>query len=56
MTGGGFGGCVVALTRQDRLPVLKQAALDHFAVVGRAPGLIHACRPSAGLERARYQT
>lgn len=55
MTGGGFGGCVVALTRQDRLPALRQAALDHFAAVGRAPGLIHACRPSAGLARSRYQ-
>ncbi len=55
MTGGGFGGCVVALTRQDRLPALKQAALEHLAAVGRAPGLIHACRPSAGLTRVRYQ-
>lgn len=55
MTGGGFGGCVVALTRQDRLPALEQAALDHFAAIGRAPGLIHACRPSAGLARSRYQ-
>lgn len=55
MTGGGFGGCVVALTRQDRLPALRQASLDHFAAIGRAPGLIHACRPSAGLERSRYQ-
>ena len=52
MTGGGFGGCVVALTRQDRLPALQQAALDHFAAVGRAPGLIYTCRPSAGLERS----
>lgn len=56
MTGGGFGGCVVALTRQDRLPMLKQAALEHFAAVGRPPGLIHACRPSAGLERAPDQS
>ena len=54
MTGGGFGGCVVALTQQDRLPALKQAALIHFAAVGRAPGLIYACRPSAGLERSPY--
>ncbi len=55
MTGGGFGGCVVALTRQDMLPALRQAALDHFAAVGRAAGLIHACRPSAGLARTPYQ-
>ncbi len=49
MTGGGFGGCVVALTRPDRIETLRQAVLDHFTVVGRSPGLIHACQPSAGL-------
>lgn len=50
MTGGGFGGCVVALTHPDRIETLRQAALDHFAAVGRVPGLIHPCRPSAGLK------
>lgn len=50
MTGGGFGGCVVALVRRDRVDALRSAALDHFAAVGRAPGLIHACRPVAGLK------
>lgn len=50
MTGGGFGGCVVALTSPDRIETLRQAALDHFAAVGRMPGLIHSCRPSAGLK------
>ncbi len=49
MTGGGFGGCVVAVVRHDRIDALRRAALDHFTVVGRAPGLIHACQPSAGL-------
>lgn len=49
MTGGGFGGCVVALTRSDRIEALRRAALDHFAAVGRMPGVIHTCRPSAGL-------
>ena len=49
MTGGGFGGCVVALTRHDRIADLEAAAIQHFADVGRAPGLIHACRPSGGL-------
>ncbi len=50
MTGGGFGGCVVVLVRRDRIDELRAAALDHFAAVGRAPGLIHACRPSTGLK------
>lgn len=49
MTGGGFGGCVVALTRQDLVPALRVTSLDHFAAMGREPGLIHACHPSDGL-------
>ncbi len=49
MTGGGFGGCVVALTHIDRIPALRDAAMGHFAAVGRVPGLIHHCRPSGGL-------
>lgn len=49
MTGGGFGGCVVALTHIDRIPALREAAMGHFAAVGRVPGLIHHCRPSGGL-------
>jgi galactokinase len=50
MTGGGFGGCVVALARSDRVPALHAAALAHFANVGLVPGLIHSCRPAAGLQ------
>ncbi|MBX9859848.1 MAG: galactokinase [Sphingomonas sp.] len=49
MTGGGFGGCVVAITRQALIPDLIAATMRHFAAVGRAPGLIHSCRPSGGL-------
>jgi galactokinase len=50
MTGGGFGGCVVALTITDLVPALCDAALAHFASVGRILGLIHGCRPAAGLQ------
>ncbi len=49
MTGGGFGGCVVAVAHVDRITALREAALGHFARVGRVPGLIHHCRPSGGL-------
>lgn len=49
MTGGGFGGCVVALAAVKRLPALIAAAHAHFADAGTPPALIHACRPSAGL-------
>jgi galactokinase len=49
MTGGGFGGCVVALTRNDLVSDLQAAARQHFAGLGRRPDLILACRPSSGL-------
>ncbi|MBX9795721.1 galactokinase [Sphingomonas sp.] len=49
MTGGGFGGCVVALADTGRLSALTAAAHAHFADTGTPPALIHACRPAAGL-------
>jgi galactokinase len=49
MTGGGFGGCVVALAAQDRLDAVRAAAVAWFAQDGRTSPLIHACRPAAGL-------
>lgn len=49
MTGGGFGGCVVALVAQNRLDAVQSAAVAWFARDGRTSPLIHACRPSAGL-------
>lgn len=53
MTGGGFGGCVVALTRHDRVDALRAAAHDHFAAANRVSGLIHSCRPANGLTVTR---
>lgn len=49
MTGGGFGGCVVAVVAQDRLARVRAAADAWFAHAGRRSPLIHACRPAAGL-------
>lgn len=49
MTGGGFGGCVVALVARDRLDAVQAAAAAWFARDGRTSPLIHACRPATGL-------
>ena len=49
MTGGGFGGCVVALVPQDKVNAIKQAVEEHYPQ--RANGLvadIYVCRASNG--------
>ena len=49
MTGGGFGGCVVALVPQDKVDAIKQAVEQHYPQ--RSNGLvadIYVCRASNG--------
>lgn len=48
MTGGGFGGCVVAVVAKDRLPHVHQALAQHWQRSGVAPqpGLL--ALPSSG--------
>ena len=49
MTGGGFGGCVVALVPQDKVVAVKQAVEQHYPQ--RSNGLsadIYVCRASDG--------
>ena len=49
MTGGGFGGCVVALVPQDKVIAVKQAVEQHYPQ--RSNGLsadIYVCRASDG--------
>ena len=49
MTGGGFGGCVVALVPQDKVVAVKQAVEQHYPQ--RSNGLsadIYVCRASNG--------
>ena len=49
MTGGGFGGCVVALVPQDKVDAVKQAVEQHYPQ--RSNGLtadIYVCRASNG--------
>ncbi|MFK7803730.1 MAG: galactokinase [Anaerolineae bacterium] len=48
MTGGGFGGCVVALVREDRAEVFAlEIARDYFAVTDLQPD-IYICKATAG--------
>jgi galactokinase len=40
MTGAGFGGCAIAIVRQDALPAFLPAVADRYtAATGRTPGL-----------------
>ncbi|MGH8859687.1 MAG: galactokinase, partial [Jatrophihabitantaceae bacterium] len=51
MTGGGFGGCVIALIAEDRVPAAVAAVHDAYAVRGfRAPGAL-TVRPAQGAHR-----
>ncbi len=50
MTGGGFGGCVVALVPVDRVEALKAAVLrDYRTPEGRQPD-IYVCQAASGAE------
>ena len=48
MTGGGFGGCLVAVTRAEGVAVLEQAAAMHFSRRGERLPLFLAVRPARG--------
>jgi galactokinase len=48
MTGGGFGGCVVAVVAADRLPAVDRALADHWLGTGRPAQAHFLGIPSAG--------
>jgi galactokinase len=48
MTGGGFGGCVVAIVAADRLPVVDRALADHWLRTGQPAQAHFVGIPSAG--------
>ncbi len=48
MTGGGFGGCVVAVLPAARTDAVRAAALEHLRAAGVAKPLMLEVRPSAG--------
>jgi galactokinase len=48
MTGGGFGGCVVAIVAVDRLPIVDRALADHWLRTGQPAQTHFLGIPSAG--------
>ena len=48
MTGGGFGGCVVALAPTAMVDVVRSAVARNYLSPTGMPAPVHVCRPSAG--------
>lgn len=48
MTGGGFGGCVVALVPAERVPDVRAAVEAHYTAKTGHEARVFECRPSAG--------
>jgi galactokinase len=48
MTGGGFGGCAIAVVDASRVAAVEDAAIRAFAASGFTPPRIFTVRPSAG--------
>ncbi len=48
MTGGGFGGCVVALAPQALVPEIEQAVARHYPAASGLKATVYVCQPSAG--------
>lgn len=51
MTGGGFGGCVIALVPEERVTAATSAVELAFAAAGHRPPAAFTARPSAGAHR-----
>lgn len=48
MTGGGFGGCVVALLPHALVPVAREAVERHYRAPGGEAGIVHVCQAANG--------
>jgi galactokinase len=48
MTGGGFGGCVVALAPQELVPAVKAAIAESYPAVSGLEATVYVCEASAG--------
>ncbi len=51
MTGGGFGGCVIAIARSERVGAVLDAAARHYRTDQGAPAEVFVCTASAGASR-----
>jgi galactokinase len=52
MTGGGFGGCIVALAKPDALDGIEAAITESYQTKYRLTPQIYRCAPSAGAGEA----
>lgn len=48
MTGGGFGGCVVALAPQEMVPEIEAAIAKHYPAASGLEATVYVCQASAG--------
>ena len=48
MTGGGFGGCIVALVPQELVPVIEQAVAKEYQAKTGIKETFYVCKASAG--------
>ena len=51
MTGGGFGGCVLALVASDQADAVSAAVTSAFAAAGLTEPVTFLARPAAGARR-----
>jgi galactokinase len=51
MTGGGFGGCVIAVAPDARVPAVVKAIADQYRTPDGLPAEVFVCQPSAGAGR-----
>lgn len=51
MTGGGFGGCVIAVAQDDRVASLVKSIADQYRTPERLHADVFVCQPSAGASR-----
>ncbi len=48
MTGGGFGGCVVALVPEDLVDTVQQAVANEYEAKTGIKETFYVCKPSQG--------
>ena len=51
MTGGGFGGCVIAVASDLKVPAVVKAIADLYRTPDGLPAEVFVCQPSAGASR-----
>jgi len=51
MTGGGFGGCVIAVTTDSKADLVVRAIADNYRTPEGLQSDVFICQPSAGASR-----